>query len=153
MEAYLQYRRIGKAVRKQLEQIDLDQEKAFTRGSNAAGEGGILTDGEPNDVVPTTTRYSQRTAIGFSLSGIQVRENGDTGKLFIVEWDGEDDPLKPRNYSNAHRIAITLMVSSIAFAVGGASSIDSAIIPQAAAEFGVSEVAEALCVGELVFYC
>lgn len=145
MEAYLQYRRIGRAVHRQLEDYDGAHEKNDTNPETGA-EGVLRDDGDP--VAPVRTHQSRHTAIGHALTGIHVREDAQTGKLFIVDWDGQHDPLNPRNYSTPRRIAITLMVSAIAFAVGAASSIDSAIIPQAAADFGVSEVAESLCVGE-----
>lgn len=157
MQAYLQYRRIRQAVRRQTE---LEHDK-----SARTSPGTIVEESkdqyarpvsphpaqEDRELQTTTTRHSQRTAIGEALSGIHVRDRttheGKAGKVFVVDWDGDQDPLNPRNYSHAYRISITLMVSSIAFAVGAASSIDSAIIPQAAAEFDVSEVAESLCVG------
>jgi hypothetical protein len=89
------------------------------------------------------------TALGNSLTGIDVLEHHRhvSGKAFIVGFEGDHDPLKPRNWSLVKRILFTANVGIIALVVGTAASIDSAAIPQAAAEFGVSEVVEALATG------
>ncbi|KAE8148890.1 major facilitator superfamily domain-containing protein [Aspergillus avenaceus] len=55
--------------------------------------------------------------------------------------------MNPRNYSTATRITATLIVSVLAFAVGAASSIESAVLPQNAAAFHVSEVVASLATG------
>ncbi|KAE8162994.1 MFS general substrate transporter [Aspergillus tamarii] len=55
--------------------------------------------------------------------------------------------MNPRNYSMTTRITATLIVSALAFAVGAASSIESAVIPQNAAAFNVSEVVASLATG------
>jgi hypothetical protein len=85
------------------------------------------------------------------LTGIHARDRttreGKGSKVFVVGWEGEDDPLNPRNYSTITRVGLTLVLASISFVVTAASSIDTAIIPQAAAEFGVSEVVESLATG------
>lgn len=62
-------------------------------------------------------------------------------------WEGESDPLNPRNWPLPKRIGTTLQISAIAVSVCAASSIDATILPQAAAELGVSEVAETLATG------
>lgn len=100
------------------------------------------------------TQHTIRTAIAHGLFGIHVRDRasheGEDGKVFIVTWDDENDPLNPRNWSTAYRVFLTLMVAMIAFAVGAASSADTAVLPQAAKEFGVSDVVESLTIGMFV---
>ncbi|KAF1993399.1 MFS general substrate transporter [Amniculicola lignicola CBS 123094] len=70
-----------------------------------------------------------------------------TGKVFIVGYEGPDDPLNPQNWSFMKRMFATMQIASIAFVVGLASSIDSGVLRPAAEEFGVSEVAESLATG------
>jgi hypothetical protein len=123
--------------------------------SDAACENGAYKDdlelGRTNTIAITRTRYSARTALGHALTGIQARDRttheGKGSKVFVVNWEGEHDPLNPRNYSQATRIGMTLVLSAIAFVVTAASSIDTAILPQASADFGVSEVVESLTTG------
>lgn len=73
--------------------------------------------------------------------------DGATRQLFLVGWEGPDDPLCARNWSVCKRAVVTAMISSIGFAVGATSGIDSSILPQAAADLGVSQVAESAAVG------
>ncbi|CRG90778.1 putative transporter mfs2 [Talaromyces islandicus] len=102
-------------------------------------------------VVPTQSTTG--TTLGHALTGIQVRdrttkEGGpEAGKVFVVDWENEKDPMNPQSWGFARRTMATLVLSFIGGIVGFASAIDSAIIPQARAEFGVSEVAESLSTG------
>lgn len=208
MLSYLQYRRIGQAVERQIER---DQEKAkalssYTqqlglptrtprgavgqrqeteqpRNSQASQESPLekletpedhglppepeatetppleeeIEDSYPvednaNNImvrIPThRTHFSERTALGYSLTGVDARmrqtNESEVGHVFVVEWEGPEDPLKPHNWSHGSRIWATLVVSFIAFAGTAASSIDAAVLPQYAAYFGVSEVAGSL---------
>ncbi|KAI9656528.1 MAG: hypothetical protein M1821_004735 [Bathelium mastoideum] len=97
------------------------------------------------------TMYSESTALGIALTGIHVRDrstrDGGSGQVFVVGYESEADPLNPQNWSLARKFSITMMVAGIAFVVGIASSIDASAIPQAAEEFGVSQVVEAIATG------
>ncbi|CAG7558212.1 unnamed protein product [Fusarium equiseti] len=90
-------------------------------------------------------------ALGQVLTGIQVRPHnnaeGKEGKVFVVNWEGPDDPLDPHNWSVGRRIGVTLQISVIALFVGAASGIDATVLPQASKSLGVSEVAESLATG------
>jgi len=92
-------------------------------------------------------------ALGQVLTGIQVRPHnnaeGKEGKVFVVNWEGPDDPLDPHNWSVGRRIGVTLQISIIALFVGAASGIDATVLPQASKSLGVSEVAESLATGML----
>lgn len=59
----------------------------------------------------------------------------------------ESDPLNPQNWSFARKWTTIGIVGTTGFAVGWASSIDSAVTKQAMKEFGVSEVTESLATG------
>lgn len=108
METYLQYRRIGHALQKQLERSDVEAARRL----------------------PCLSRQNTRIVEG--------------RPVLIVEWDGPDDPLNPRNWPFARRFTATLVITSIAFMVGAAASIDTAVLPQAADSLGVSHVVEIL---------
>ncbi|KAH8767432.1 major facilitator superfamily transporter [Diaporthe sp. PMI_573] len=102
--------------------------------------------------VPTAaTQYTARAALGHSLTGVHARDRrtheGKGSKVFVVGWEGPDDPLNPRNWTYARRVSCTLQISLIAAAVGAASGIDATVLPQAATSLGVSEVAESLATG------
>ncbi|KIW21301.1 hypothetical protein PV08_01881 [Exophiala spinifera] len=111
METYLQYRRIGRTLEKQLEAHDVESARQL----------------------PCLSRQKTKVVNGRSV--------------LIVEWDGPDDPLNPRNWSLFRRVYATLIISAIAFMVGAAAPIDAAVLPQAAKDLGVSEVTETLAVG------
>lgn len=99
------------------------------------------------------TARSIGTRLGVALTGIAVRdrrtnEGGpDAGKVFVVAFEGDNDPSKPQNWSRTKRICATAMIALIGFVVGVASSIDSPATSRAAQEFGVSDVVEILATG------
>ncbi|CAD0113425.1 unnamed protein product [Aureobasidium uvarum] len=99
--------------------------------------------------IPThRTHYSERTALGYSMTGINARlratNESENGHVFVVEWEGSHDPLKPQNWSTTKRMWATVVVSLVALAGTAASSIDAAVLPQYADYFHVSEVAGSL---------
>lgn len=104
-----------------------------------------------NSLSRISTQQSQGTALGRTLTGIEVRrrkthEGGD-GNVFVVGYEGPNDPMNPKSWSRAKRFAVTFSVASIGCVVGLASSIDSSAVREAAAEFGVSEVVESMATG------
>jgi hypothetical protein len=104
-----------------------------------------------NSLSRTTTQQSQGTALGRTLTGIEVRrrkthEGGD-GNVFVVGYEGPNDPMNPKSWSRTKRFAVTFSVASIGCVVGLASSIDSSAVKAAAAEFHVSEVVESMATG------
>ncbi|KUI63323.1 putative transporter mfs2 [Cytospora mali] len=102
--------------------------------------------------VPTAaTQYTARAALGHSLTGIHARDRrtheGKGEKVFVVGWEGSDDPLNPRNWTVARRVSCILQISLIACTAGLASGIDATVLPEASKILGVSEVAESLATG------
>ncbi|SMQ49745.1 unnamed protein product [Zymoseptoria tritici ST99CH_3D7] len=99
----------------------------------------------------TTTQQSGGTALGQVLSGIEVRKRaireGGDGNVFVVGYEGPDDPNDPHNWPTSRRIIITAIIAGIGAVVGFASSITSSALPQASAEFGVSNVFESAATG------
>jgi len=176
MQSVLQYRRIRLAA---VQQIERDTEKAgafaavrhLRRPNNANNTGGIEDEDNSNDdddsepaeqyqevmnrLSTQQTRYSARTALGYSITGVDARARAtnetEAGHVFVVGWEGEDDPLKPSNWPRSKRITATIVVSFIAIAGTAASSIDAAVLPQYSAYWHVSEVAGTLATAMYLF--
>ncbi|KAJ5114974.1 hypothetical protein NUU61_000733 [Penicillium alfredii] len=164
MQSYLQYRRLGQAVHRQLDHVGPRDVSASVTGSPAQDRqiadvvGAAQTDqtsnvpeSNPSPLAQSKTQHSEKTALGYSLAGIDVQrqiEPGDsTSHLFIVGWEDETDPLNPQNFSFARRLVATLLVSALGFIVGAASSIPSGVMSQNIEAFGVSEVVGSLVIG------
>ena len=101
-----------------------------------------------------TTQDTIGTSLGQTLTGVNVRSrttkegrHEQGGKVFVVGFVDDKDPLNPHNWSPLKRMSITFLVASIGLIVGLASSIDSAVIQQARMEFGVTEVTESIATG------
>jgi len=175
MQSILQYRRIRLAAQQQIER---DQEKAgalavrhLRRPNNASttarpeDEEDVHDDDDSrsteeyeramNRLSTQQTRYSERTALGYSITGIDARaratHESEAGHVFVVGWEGEHDPLKPSNWPTSRRVWATIVVSCIAIAGTAASSIDAAVLPQYSAYWGVSEVAGTLATAMYLF--
>ncbi|KAA8645083.1 uncharacterized protein ATNIH1004_009295 [Aspergillus tanneri] len=157
MQSYLQYRRLQHAVNRQLEsrprqlewpigvpQTD-DLETPTTDSLN--GETDQKRLGDPEKAL--SENVAQEI---ISLEGVQAMKLSDVigsqpRHLFVVGWEGKDDALSPRNFSLFKRMIATLLVSILSFAVGAASSINAAVLPQSSKTFNVSEIAGSLVTG------
>ena len=137
MAFFLQYRAIQRHVREELQRVTEVSDPLSARttrlpdGVHELGDSespGKLNKGEPFTRIP----------------GITLGEDGNNQLYYQVDWSGPDDPLNPKNFSTLHRISATLLVCLVAFVATLASSIDSAVLTRASADFGVSEVAESL---------
>ncbi|KAE8384448.1 MFS general substrate transporter [Aspergillus alliaceus] len=132
MQAYFQYRAIRNSVRKQLD----DFPQWIHDSIGQAGSGSSL---------------QRRPSRPPPIPGIRLIDNPNSREelshIFFVDWENNKDPLSPRQLSLATRVAVTLIVTSLAFVVSASSSIESAVVPQSTADYGVSEVVAALFVG------
>ncbi|GLA35879.1 hypothetical protein AnigIFM63309_001260 [Aspergillus niger] len=132
MQAYFQYRAIRNSVRKQLH----DFPQWIHDSIGQAGSGSSL---------------QRRPSRPPPIPGISLIDNPNSREelshIFFVDWESSKDPLSPRQLSLAKRVAATLIVTSLAFVVSASSSIESAVVPQSTADYGVSEVVAALFVG------
>ncbi|EHA22621.1 hypothetical protein ASPNIDRAFT_174815, partial [Aspergillus niger ATCC 1015] len=132
MQAYFQYRAIRNSVRKQLH----DFPQWIHDSIGQAGSGSSL---------------QRRPSRPPPIPGISLIDNPNSREelshIFFVDWESSKDPLSPRQLSLATRVAATLIVTSLAFVVSASSSIESAVVPQSTADYGVSEVVAALFVG------
>lgn len=124
------------------EEDDDDEDEDFELRQNATMRSTLSR---------TTTQQSAGTKLGQVLTGIDIRKRttteGGDGNVFVVGYEGDDDPNNPHNWSNFTRIRCTLTIAMIGVVVGFASAIDSAALPQAARDFHVSEIVESLATG------
>lgn len=136
MQAYLQYRRIGQTVQKQLDEHPelayLDNNPGPEAEAKTAGEGKL----QPTSSLPPGLQLQHYTD-----------STGKTFQIYLVTFEDEHDALNPQNYTLSARLAATFNVTALAFIVGAASSIESGVLPQNAAAFGVSDVVASLATG------
>lgn len=130
-------------------------EEAFTESLGDAEEEDVMEDSYPPEtdlnlskMQTHRTHYSERTALGYSMTGINARarktNESEQGHVFVVDWEGPNDPLKPHNWPMALRVRATVIVALVAVAGTAASSIDAAVLPQYSEYWHVSEVAGTL---------
>ncbi|KAI1339868.1 major facilitator superfamily transporter [Xylariaceae sp. FL0016] len=131
------------------ENVDSEEDRDES-ASDSSSSDSVLAERVPT-CATVRTQYSARAALGHSMTGIHARDRrtheGKGSKVFVVGWEGPDDPLNPRNWPVSKKIGCTLQISLIAATVGAASGIDATMLPQAAADLGVSETAESLDTG------
>lgn len=135
MAFLLQYRQLKTRVKIQLRELD-DSEKTGTDSVNPRLSGDTAQGIQRQTRKDEDFRYAR-------LDGITVEEKESGEEYYLVNFEN-DDPSNPKSWSTAYRLSTMLMLIAIAFVVTAASSIESAVAPQAAKAFGVSEVVEAL---------
>ena len=148
MQSLLQYRRLRKSVQAQLSQAS---EKPVRLHLPLSGTQPNQRPAIPLD--STNPEADERSRPHSTFSGIEVRERGQstsdgkTDLVFVVGWDGPDDPLNPHNWGTPRRVVATILVSLITFSVTATSSIDAAITKQSSEEYHVSLAAGSLTTG------
>ena len=158
MQSIRQYRQLRKGVERQLDPKSRSDEKAV--GSTPDGSGRTSEDGDMDakaKINPGITKSATggtpgaRQVVNQPREGILVRDRedheGGEGLVFVVGFDGLDDPQEPHNWGLPRRVAATMVVSLIAFSVAAGSSIDAAVTTQSSAAYGVSEVPGSLTTG------
>lgn len=171
MQPFRQYRNIGASLREQKAENpdgfhiahhrsrDHDSfHRTLTRASSRANNDDSA-EVEPVVRLPTrdnssgTTEVESDADFGPTLDGIEVRDRttkeGKGSLVFVVGW-AEKDAANPKTWSYVRRFVATEIVGLIAFACMVASSIDSAVAPQAAEEFHVAPVVESFATGKIV---
>lgn len=138
MQAYLQYRRIGQAVQKQID----DYPELGNLDKDPASPAETEAEAKPEDDNP-----SKRLPPGITLQNRVDGNTGESAQVYVVDWTDDNDSLSPLNYTLAARLAATMNVTALAFIVGAASSIQSGVLPQNADAFGVSHVVASLATG------
>ncbi|KAK9455006.1 major facilitator superfamily domain-containing protein [Dipodascopsis uninucleata] len=130
MQSYRQFRRIQEAVQKSLS----DKENLVSEATKENNE--------------QSHRNAKREKKDGSVS--DTNDQPSSEDIIIVTWDSASDPNNPKNFSFSVKVYAVLNVAAIATAVGIAGSIDAAVLPQAAKDLHVSEVAESLAVGSFL---
>ncbi|KAL8710165.1 MAG: hypothetical protein Q9220_005248 [cf. Caloplaca sp. 1 TL-2023] len=135
----------------------IQSEQAATLSSPVSAGEAFESQDAPDPATTVPTNESTGTALGTTLTGINVRDrttkegfstSGNTSrKVFVVGYEGEHDNLNPHNWGYGTRIWATVNIAFIGWIVGFASSVDSAALEQAAKDFGVSEVVESMATG------
>jgi len=161
MQSYLQYRRISRDVESKFSKTIADSTSKTTetplRGRSIrspfdTNQHTHVTDSHPNGIPSTQEANNQNVEAALSENGVNLRKRttreGKGLEVLEVGWAGEHDPANPKNWSKIKRISVTLLVSYITFACLLPSSIDAAIIPQAAKRFRVSDVVESMVIGK-----
>ena len=90
------------------------------------------------------------------IPGVEVRQrtaaesisnNDGDGLVFVVRWEGPDDPMNPQKWPIPRRAVATMLVSLLAFAISAASSADAPVTSQSSTAYHVSEVPGSLTTG------
>ncbi len=102
------------------------------------GHGYIVHRHEDNDV------DLQRKAGNVSGGKDEERGDGEGEKEYEVQWDGEKDPMNPRNLGLGRKWIIVLVVSLGSTCVTCTSSMYTLTYEQITVEFGVSRVVATL---------
>jgi hypothetical protein len=129
MAFFLQYRAIQRHVKEELQRV-----------SEFPAQLSTTT---PRPCTATET-IAKSALVPGRIPGITLMEDNNREAYYQVDWTGPDDPFNPKTWSTLHRVCSTLLVCGVAFVATAASAIDAAVLTKAAAEFGVSEVAESL---------
>ncbi|KAF1850118.1 MFS general substrate transporter [Cucurbitaria berberidis CBS 394.84] len=91
--------------------------------SRAGGDGYTCFDAEANDDRPN-----------------KFKAGAITGEPYLVAWDGDADPLNPRNMTKFRRWAIVLICSASSLCVTCTSSLYTSTYGQIKPEFGASRL-------------
>jgi hypothetical protein len=128
-----------------------------TEGLLVYGHLPLTLDDDLEHISNSQTLQLTGTHLGIALTGVDVRsrttiEDQTLGNVFVVGFDGPQDPENPHNWPIFKRIIVTMNVGLITWVVGLASAIDSAVLPQAAAAVGVSQVTESLATALVCYH-
>lgn len=142
MAFVIQYRNLCKRVKQQLDDFK-DQEKGENTPSPRLS-GDTTRGAEESEKDSPVEDDAKRQFPYAALDGISVQTAKNGEKYYQVDWESPSDPQNPHTWSTGHRLTTTLVLVAIAFVVTASSAIDSSIAPQAAKDFGVSDVTESL---------
>lgn len=165
MQSFLQYHRTGDYVKSRFSKPSTTRRAQRPVGTPAQNEHARNVSIESVDTLATSrdeaedgstiSTITNDIEAGSQGDGITLRKRttregkGEDLEVLEVGWAGPNDPENPKNWSKAKRVASTLLVAYVTFVCLMASSIDSAVLPQAAKHFGVSPVVESLATGRL----
>lgn len=159
MQSFRQYSSLGKRLEAQLHRTRTANHTIPSTTDVQPADVDLENSSSSTDVEDDVSQLERPlskigTNLAAALTGItkQQRPDANDENLFVVSFEGPNDPLNPRNWPLTKRVFYTFNVGMIALVVGMAASIDSAVIARAAKDFGVSQVAEALATGLVSSY-
>ncbi|KAK9479867.1 major facilitator superfamily domain-containing protein [Lipomyces japonicus] len=144
MQSYIQYRRAHRSAEIEVhdkEKFSHAVEKALGDDSERTQETKLILSAVDSSI----SKQSENEQPEFTKISQQSRQTHED--VILVGWNSSEDSLNPRNFSKVKKVTTTLIVALIAFVVGAASSMDVAVLPQAASDLGVSDVVESLATG------
>ncbi|KAK0386244.1 hypothetical protein NLU13_6081 [Sarocladium strictum] len=155
MQALLQYRRIGAAAQAQLDRAAEKQDGSWpgpdSGSQHHVDSSVVVLEESPSPSAahtPPPETGGGEASLGPVLTGVSIRNRMHHGdQVFVLGWAGQDDPLMPHNWSVGTRVGVTLQLALIGLVLTAASGIDATVLPQAASDLGVSQVAESLATG------
>ncbi|KAK6431060.1 GTPase-activating protein [Oleoguttula sp. CCFEE 5521] len=139
MQSFLQYRRIQIAAK---QRISSQKETPPTRSSDEP-ETGVAHYLQNGHAVPLERMPNDAAATSVEKSNCNDGEK-PSAIDHEVAFDSPHDPQPPLNWPLWKKFLTNGLTACVAFTAGFGSSIAAPIIPQAAAEFHVSEAAESL---------
>ncbi|OKL58678.1 hypothetical protein UA08_06358 [Talaromyces atroroseus] len=150
MISILQYRRLRRDLEKN---IQIYGPEEVVNGKSAPENDSTKRDSALHNGMPKTSLVKMRNGQTAFIPGVEVvcsnslPEAGESGEIFLVGFDGTNDELNPKNWKLLYKWKTLGIVGMTGFLVSWASSIDSAVMKQAEAEFAVSEITESLATG------
>jgi hypothetical protein len=137
MQSYFQNRQLKRRVRQHYKpEIETGRSDASSSASSrtqtVSTEAKIATSDDGENSVPNEK--------------IEATRDPDSS-ITLVEFDGDDDPSNPHNWTFMCKVRCICVVTCIGFIVSWAGSIDSSASRRAAHEFGVSDTIESLATG------
>ncbi|KAJ5220292.1 hypothetical protein N7468_009496 [Penicillium chermesinum] len=139
MQSYLQYRRLGKVVQKQLGgdtengNSSRDEERTICEKEeeDPTETPQPHAESNPSPLAQSRSHRSANTSLAYNIPGVNA---GMVRMILRIQ----------KNYPFWRRVRATVLVACLAWVVTASSSINSAVQPQAMAEYGVSEVVGSL---------
>ncbi|EEB89069.1 hypothetical protein MPER_12882 [Moniliophthora perniciosa FA553] len=117
----------------QLEQETVDVDEADRRLREAEHNG-------ETKAKPTDNRDAEKGDLQVEVRSVKEVEIEPVADLFLVDWDGPEDPDNPRIWSPFKRGFVAFSIALLTFSVYMGSAIYTSSIPGLMSEFGVPQV-------------
>ena len=129
MQSLLQYRRFRRHLEQQI------KEQSIEKARN-------LTDSILKSADHAANPHSVESSFASSITGAsthQLEAKRSEKRLLIVDFERPSDPFNPQTWSKTRKWTYTFLIGATGFIVSGAAAFDTAVTPQAAEDFGVSQ--------------
>jgi MFS family permease len=147
MAAIIQYKLLQRRAKEQLESLK-DYHEHTKHASSCSSTGhtsSIIPQHDPAEGLAKSQEHIGKAIYPYAtMDGISVQRMSNGESFYQVDWESGFDPRNPRNWPLRKRCYTTLLLDVVAMVVTVASAIESAVAPQAAQDFGASELLQAL---------